>query len=336
MKKLSILCASYKQPYWVAIMAAAFKKFPFSLESELIVVDNSPGHPSIKALTETSLGEGVKIINGNPDFPSHGNGYDLAYNQSDGDWIMGVETDAFPFRHGWGEEYIKVSPHFDLIGPLVPQSSGSYIHPAGAFYRRELIESVKEWQRDHSRWVFVPGAGAMLKTSPKACHVVAHEDWLAEFLISQDTRKQIDLWKSAGPFQEMRCFDEDTFENYGQRTAITNLEPAEGKPYYNKIGFEAGQFIHYFAKKNCFRVLSCPNEIIWMQGHEGRQAAESRIFGGLTHVWGGTVTSVSAQHMAPDVVQAKHKSMMKYFDLMVPEQDKNKILEIAEECKNHG
>lgn len=336
MKKLSIIAAHYRTPIWTAIMAAAFKKYPFSLESELIICDNSPDHPSIRALTETSLGEGVKIIQGDPDFPSHGHGYDLCYDQADGDWIMCTETDAFPIMHGWGENWIKASVDHDLIGPIVPQSSGAYIHPAGCFYKRKLIEAVKGWQKAHEQWVFVPGAGAMLKTHPKACHVIAHQDWLGDMMVPLDLQKQIDLWKQAGPFQEMRCFDEDTFEDYGQRTGIKNMEPVNGKMFYNKIGFESGQFISYYAERNGWRVFLAPNEILWMQGHEGRQAAESRVFGSFVHVWGGTVTSVSAQHMAPDVVDAKRKAMMKYFEIMVPNHDRKKILEIAEECKNHG
>lgn len=313
-------------------MVAAFKKYPFSIDSELIICDNSPGHPSIKAITETSLGEGVKVIQGNPDFPSHGHGYDLAYDQSTGDWIMCTETDAFPIMHGWGENWIKASSEFDMIGPLVPQSSGSYIHPAGCMYRRELIERAKEWQQAHQQWVFVPGAGAMLKTHPKACHVVAHEDWLRDMMVPGDMQEQIDLWKLAGPFQEMRSFDEDTFEDYSKRTGINNFEPVSGKMFYNKIGYEGGQWLNYYAERHGYRCLRCPNEILWMQGHEGAQAAESRIFGSFVHVWGGTVTQVSGQNMAKDVVIRKKESMMKFFDLMVPDDIKPQILKISEEC----
>lgn len=336
MKKLSIIAASYKTPIWLATMVAAFKKYPFSIESELIVTDNSPGHPSIRALTETSLGEGVKIVQGNPDFPSHGHGYDLAYAESDGDWIMCTETDAFPVRHAWGDGYVKSSVDHDIIGPLVPQSSGPYIHPAGAMYRRTLIESAKSWQEAHRQWVFVPGAGAMLKTHPKACHVVAHQDWLSDQFIPGDVQQQIDLWKQAGPFQEMRSFDpDDSFDTYQHRTQILNFEPNNGKLFYNRIGYESGQWLAYYAERNGFRVLRCPNEIIWMHGHEGRQAAESRIFGGgMLHCWGGTVTSVSAKNMPPDVVRYKREQMMKWFNEMVPEGDKEKILKIEEEC--HG
>ena len=333
MRKLSIIAAHYRTSIWTAIMVAAFKKYPFSIESELIICDNSPGHPSIKAITETPLGEGVKVIQGNPDFPSHGHGYDLCYEQSGGDWIMCTETDAFPIMHGWGEHWIKASTDFDMIGPLVPQSSGAYIHPAGCMYRRELVERAKQWQEAHKQWVFVPGAGAMLKTHPKACHVVAHQDWLSDQFIPGDMQQQIDLWKLAGPFQEMRSFDEDTFEDYGKRTGIANFEPVSGKMFYNKIGYESGQWLNYYAERHGYRCMRAPNEIIWMHGHEGRQAAESRVFGSFTHVWGGTVTICSGQNMAHDVVQKKHESMMKFFDLMVPDDIKPQILKIQEECQ---
>jgi len=334
MKKLSIIAASYKTPIWTAIMVAAFKKYPFSIESELILCDNAPDHPAIRSITETSLGEGVKIIQGDPKFPSHGRGYDKAYEASDGDWIMCTETDAFPIMHGWSENWIKCAADFDMIGPMVPQSSGLYMHPAGCCYRREVIERAQHWQQAHKQWVFVPGAGAMLKTHPKACHVVAHEDWLKEMLVPHDMQEQIDLWKQAGPFQEMRSFDEDdSFETYSDRKGIEHFEPQPGKMAYNRIGYESGQWLHYFAEKHGFRCLRTPNQIIWMQGHEGRQAAESRIFGSFVHVWGGTVTQVSAGNMDKSVVSKKRESMMKWFEIMVPEGDKDKILDIAEECQ---
>lgn len=333
MRKLSIICASYRQPFWLAIMVSAFKKYPFSIESELIVTDNSPGHPSIKVLTETPLGDGVKIVQGNPDFPSHGMGYCKAYDASDGDWIMCTETDAFPTQHAWGDHWLKESPDYDLIGPLVPQSSGLYLHPAGAMYRRTLIEAAKNWQEAHKQWVFVPGAGAMLKTHPKACHVVAHADWLADQLVPGDMQAQINLWKQAGPFQEMRSFDDDdSFETYPHRTGIHNFEPRNGKLFYNRIGYESGQWLAYFAERNGYRVLRAPNEMIWMHGHEGRQAAESRVFGSCLHVWGGSVTSCFPQNMASDVVAYKKKQQEKYFEMMVPDEVKPKILEIADEC----
>lgn len=314
MKKVSILIPSYKSFRWIAVCINQFKKFGLPVESEIIVCDNSPGHPSIKALTETSLGEGIKIVYGNPDFPSHGQGYQKAYESADGDYIFTAESDSFPTRMGWFDEYVKASASFDYIGPEMPMGGGTYIHPAGALTHRGVIHAAEEWQANHKDWAFVPGAGAKLKTSDRAYHVVVYKPWLEDLgLVDAELRKEINLWGNVGVWQEMRCFDEDTFENYMHRKGITNWEPVPNKFSYNKIGFEPGQWLSYFAQSHGFKCLKAPTYIHWMPGREGCQAEYSTVFGGFMHVWGGTVCHVSKKDMSHEVVASKKSKCDRYF-----------------------
>lgn len=323
MRKVSIIIPTYKTWRWTAICIHAYKTYGVPVDSEIILVDNAPDSPMIQAITETELGDGVKVINGERDFSSHGRGYDLAYNESDGDWIFCSETDSFPTRHGWFDEYIKASSEYDLIGPEVPQSSGRYIHPAGSLYRREIIEKAKEWQKNHKNWIFCPGAAVELGTSSKGYHVVANKGWLGHQNFSSELGDQIATWTRAGVFQEMRCFDEDTWESYPHRVSIVNWEPDPGKPAYNKIGFEAGQWLAYFAQSHGFKVLKAPTEIHWMPGHEGGQAAFSTVFGGYTHVWCGTVSNLP-NDIANDVRAFKLAKMNELFN-QLPESVRVKI-----------
>jgi hypothetical protein len=289
MTKISVLLAHFKTWEWTAICIYHLKKYGFSgVPYEILVVDNSPGHPSIRAITETELGEDVKVINGNPDFSSHGNGYDLAAQQASGDYFFTTETDAFPVRHGWFEEYVKaIGDGYDLIGPEIPQSAGRYIHPAGALMARKVYDKALEWMKAHDDWFFCPGGAVAAGLSDRPYHVVAR---MCDMPKGDEFTRALVLWAQSGPYQEMRSFDEDTFENYGQRIGIQNFDPVEGKRHYLKIGYEAGQWLAYFAEAHGFRVLRAPVEIVWVDGWENRQAKHSTVFGGFTHVWGGTVS----------------------------------------------
>jgi len=312
MKKVSIIISHFRTFRWTAICLHHFKKYTPPVDFEIIVCDNSPDHPSINAIKSTSLGDGVTFITGEKDFPSHGRGYDLSLKESTGDYIFCAETDSFPTMHGWFNEYIKASVDYDLIGPDVPQSSGRYIHPAGALINRTVIDAAEKWQKEHADWLFVPSAGMKLEVSDKCYHVVARKDYMKPFMRDASIKSESDLWSRCGVFQEMRSFDEDSFDTYSQRTGITNWEPIEGKDAYLKIGYEPGQWLSYFASSHGFRVLAAPSHIEWMSGKEGRQAAYSTVFDGFRHVWCGT--SAFMNGIEPEVREFKMNQMNEYWN----------------------
>lgn len=332
MTKIGILIPHYCTAKLTAVCVYFYKLFGTSVvDSEIVVCNNSIEHPSIRVLTETCLGDGVKIVQGNPEFRSHGLGYWKAYQLTDADWIFTSETDSFPIRHGWFDEYLKASVDCDFMGPDTPMGGGHYLHPAGAMVHRRVIEAAQRWQEAHRQWLFVPGAGAKLKTSDRGYHVVAHEDWLGDLpLVDEAMHHEIALWRDVGVWQEMRSFDEDSFDNYWERREILNWEPVAGKFAYNKIGYEPGQHLSYFAQKN-FRVKRLPRQIIWMNGMEGRQAAYTDIMGGFRHLWAGTVTKVSAKDMDPRVVSLKQSQVDEFFN-QLPEDIRSKVLQIESEC----
>lgn len=280
--KVAIIIPHYKTWKWTSICINAFKKFPIPIDHEIIVCDNSVGHRSIECLTKTSLGDGVTIVPGDPELPSHGHGYELCMEVSNADYIFTSETDSFPTSQDWFAPYLsRIESGIDLVGAEVPQSSGRYIHPAGALYSRKLINAGNAWIENHKDWWFCSGMGIALGLSDRAYHVVAHKDTLKEIT------KEMLSWRKANVFQEMRCFDEDTFENYSSRTGIKNWEPT-GKSSYLKIGFEAGQWLAYFAQSHNFNWEIAPMELVWMREFIGGQAEYSTIFNNFIHVWCGT------------------------------------------------
>lgn len=289
MRKVSILIPHYLSFKWITACIWQFKTYPPSIEHEIIVCDNSMGHSSIKALTETELGDGVKIVQGDPDLPSHGHGYELCYAKADGDWMFTAENDSFPTRHGWFESYVKSAGEgYELTGPYMPMASGHYIHPAGACISRRAIEQAKTWQQSHKHWWHCDSSAITLGTSDWGFHVTAHDSWLHGKAIPDDIRKKMMNWRKAEVWQEHRSFDEDTLKSYGSRTGIKNWEPVDGKLFYNKIGYEAGQWLSYYCDAHGIKVKMADLHIEWMPGREGCQAAYSTVYGGFTHIWAGS------------------------------------------------
>lgn len=312
MKSVAIIIPHYKTWKWTAICVNAFKRYSLPIPHEIIVVNNSPGHRSIDAILETNIGNGVTIVGGDPEFTSHGMGYDVGLKvalEHGHDWIFTSETDSFPTRHGWFDEYVKLSGKYPLIGPEIPQSAGRYIHPAGALYKRELIELAMAYQAGTLKdWLFYPGGAPEMRASHLGYHLVLRREELPEVL-----PKEVRLWqKVCGPFQEMRSFDQDDFATYPMRNGIKNWEPLQNqRTMYLKIGYEAGQWLSYFADAH-YKTFRAPVEIEWMPGNINCQAARSLVMGGFIHCWCGTVSNLD-NGIAPDVRIFKLAQQEHYF-----------------------
>lgn len=336
MKRIAILVPHYLSPKWLAACVWQFKQYPFSIDHELIVCDNSPGHWSIKALTETELGDGVKVVSGDSDLPSHGQGYWKCWEAAskDCDFAFTAENDSFPTRHGWSEPWIKaVGEGYELVGPYMPMASGKYVHPAGACISRRALEQAKTWQEAHKNWSFCPGAAIAFGLSDQGYHAVVDGLTMLEKcppLVSNSRYQEVLNWRRAEAWQEMRSFDEDTFQNYGQRTGITNWEPLPGKYAYLKIGYEAGQWLSYYCDSHGIKVKHADLHIEWMPGREGRQAAYSTVYGGFTHIWAGS--SSLLQGLEQPVKDLKQQQAEHWFS-QVPENIRKQIIDLEENHK---
>lgn len=311
MKKVSILIPHFQTWKWTAACIWHFKQYGIPVDSEIILVNNSPGHPSIKAITETDLGRDIIVLDGDPEFTSHGMGYDIAARRASGDWFFTSETDSFPTQCGWFDEYVKSSVDHSLIGPEIPQSSGFYVHPAGALMRRRIYDDAMEWQKQYAEWLFYPGTG-IIYGFDKPYHVLVHVDH-ATHAEDDESVAQMRLWRRAGPYQEMRAFCDDDWDTYPMRRDAM-FRPEQDLKVYRKIGYEAGQWLSYFADKQGYRVQRAPVNLQWMPGQHGKQAAHSTVFEGFTHFWGGTVSSLGPNGMEETVRAFKLKQQQDAFE----------------------
>lgn len=328
MRKISILLPHFRAVKWLAIAVHALKRYEPDVPWELVVCNNSPGHPSIKILTETELGDGVKIVDGQADFPSHGKGLFFAYQAADplSDWIMTMESDSLPIRDNWSHEFIKASSRYDLIGPEMKMGGGTYIHPCGAIVRRSVLEEHAAWRKRYSDWKFCPGAAPSLGLHESGYHVVAHKDWLDGKDLPADVAANIKLWEpDVGPWQSMIEWDDDSFSNYWTRDGVTHWEPRKGMNWHLRIGLEPGCHLSWWAQAHGVKCLKAPTHVEWMKGKENAQASYSDVFSGFRHVWAGT--SAFCNGIPADTKAHKMAQMESYFSEL-PAHIQAKCLEL--------
>jgi hypothetical protein len=131
---------------------ASLKSHKNTADFDIIVVDGSVGHSSIRTITETSLGEGVRVIQANedPNLAGHQIALDRAIDLVDTKYFIAWETDVQVMRDGWLDWMISfVKDDYVAIVGWLWASKGQddwrhYISPAGALYRTSTLKMLKE------------------------------------------------------------------------------------------------------------------------------------------------------------------------------------------------
>ena len=152
MKQATVVIPHAFTSRWTAIAVASLKAHTNAADFDIIVVDCSKGHPSIKTITETSLGEGVLVIDmPDPNLAGHQIALDHCIDLVETPWFVAWETDVRVMRDGWldwmlsyvKDEYIpivgwywKSDPEFDDLR--------HYISPAGALYKTSILKRLKK------------------------------------------------------------------------------------------------------------------------------------------------------------------------------------------------
>jgi hypothetical protein len=183
---------------WTAITVAALKKHKNVADFDILMVDCSPGHPSIRTITETSLGEGVKVIDPPaPNIAGHQVALDQAIDLVETPWYVAFETDVRVLRDGWLDwllSFVK-DDYVAMVGwnwASDADDSRHYISPAGALYRTSVLKLLKE---------------ECLRNKDMACcyglDMSKRIDFLKDFPHTAGKLIKMGLW---GPFLESRGF----------------------------------------------------------------------------------------------------------------------------------
>jgi hypothetical protein len=125
-------------------------------ELKIVVVDNSwDFSPSIRGVLESTLGEGVEVLNNPLPVRSHGSALDLALERYQPDFLFTWETDITANSHDWLKAYWEMlKPGDFMVGPWHPLEQ--YCYMSAALYRGEVLQKIVEWSKKNAsrelRW----------------------------------------------------------------------------------------------------------------------------------------------------------------------------------------
>lgn len=133
---------------WGQISLASLKKFKNERDFDILVMNNSPHVDAIKALTDTSLGDGVKFhIPEKHRQRWHAGSLDRAISMIDTPYMFTMETDCTVNRDGWLDWYASLLPdkyaamagYFWKDPSLRTDDGRHYINSSGTIYRTEVL-----------------------------------------------------------------------------------------------------------------------------------------------------------------------------------------------------
>jgi hypothetical protein len=151
MKEATVIIPWAYATRWGMVSVSSLKRYSNNAKFDILVVDNSPGHPSIRAITETRLGEGVKVITtGDPNLVGHQVTLDYCIDLVETPYYVAWETDVRVLRDGWLDWLISnMKDRYTAMAGWLWATAGMddsrhYISPAGAIYNTEILKLLKE------------------------------------------------------------------------------------------------------------------------------------------------------------------------------------------------
>lgn len=304
MKQFTILIPHYKSGQITAYSVSQFLKYTDAAKVDIIVIDNSVPHDSIKYL-EPFKGQ-IKILPFKSiQISSHGVAYDYAMQFVETPYIITSESDSFPTEGNWIDYYDNlIDQEYDMAGSLLQLSGGAYIHPAGALYKKENWDEAKKYC-DESRYAYFPN---MAKKNDFDCHLMVRKDFINEFL--ENPEPHIVLAEGYKPYSQGKALDrlvfykpvvgpfhngmgrlQESIHTYGMRNMATGGEDALLDNRANliyRIGLEPGQFFSYWHLATDKMIFNIPTQTKWLPNREGQQQEYTINEAGFKHLWCGS------------------------------------------------
>lgn len=318
--KFSIVFCHFKTGKMSAYTVAQLLKFKGKHELEILICDNNAGDGSTVYLEPFK--KEITII----DYPkdrmqSHGIGYNLLFELATNEWIICLESDAFPVKEGWLDYYVRlINEGYDCAGSLLKLSGGTYLHPAGALYRRSIFVEAFQYCKEIPYYYFPNFA----MSEGFACHTMIHKAIVNIVLANPDDyveladgykpytpqlaeRKCVEYMPTCGPFHNGMGLNNESVKTYGFRNPeteqfniLTNYKrlgselydiPLPNKSIIKRVGFEPGQWMYYWQLARDKNIFHIPTETKWIEGKSDQQQEYTLTESGVKHLWG-----ISAYH----------------------------------------
>ena len=266
-KKVAIGMTHGHCPKWLQTAIYSLKKNPNRTESDIYVACSWPGHPSIRAITETDLGEGVTLVDCVRRKHSHATGLEeiLESIADKGyEYMFCMETDCRAIKPGWLDWFVNFldgKPDVGIAGFFWHEGDHHYnINPSATLYRMDMLLKYHKEARENNSDVFYHPRGNRLGTDPGM----------------DPTIKDV-----VGCFAETRGIKDPTPK---QLETVTRGVP-------QAAWFEPGQWL-YCRLQGEWGEVRVPVDHIYMQ-YPGHTAPEGTYYGGkadpqFIHYWGGT------------------------------------------------
>lgn len=304
-----------------AYTVAQIIKYKGKHEIEILICDNNCGDGSTKYLEPFK--EHIQVF----DYPkdklqSHGIGYNLLFEHASNEWVICMESDSFPVRDGWLDYYVRlIKEGYDSAGSLLKLSGGTYQHPAGSLYRRSIFVEAFLYCKDIP-YLYFPNFAI---SDGFACHTMVHKSIVNEVLANPDDwieladgykpysrqlaeKKCLDYYPVSMPFHNGMGSNNESVKTYGNRTPetewkqiFTNFKqvgfegdihpPRLNKQIIKRVGYEPGQWMHYWQLGFGKKIFYIPTETKWIEGRTDQQQEYTLTENGVKHLWG-----ISAYH----------------------------------------
>jgi glycosyltransferase involved in cell wall biosynthesis len=305
--KFSIVFCHWKTGKMSAYTVAQILKHKGNHDIEILICDNNSGDGSIEYLAPFK--DKTTVF----DYPkdklqSHGIGYSLLFENASNEWIICMESDSFPTQDGWLDYYARlINEGYDSAGSLLKLSGGTYQHPAGSLYRRSIFIDAWLYCKQLPYYYFPNFA----MSDGFACHTMVHksivndvlanpEDWveLADGYKPYDPQlaeqKATHYSPVVAPFHNGMGGLDESIKTYGNRSPETEARAIlceHGKRIIKRMGYEPGQWMHYWQLAMGKKIFYIPTETKWMHDKENQQQQYTKTENGVLHLWG-----ISAYH----------------------------------------
>ncbi len=306
---------------WLQIVVASIKAHPCKAVFDVMVVNNSPaGDESLKALTETELGEGIRIEE-NKYVRAHAGALDYTLSIIDPEeypYFFSAETDCVALRDGWLDWFYGFmrDEWVAMAGWFWPGTDREYIHTGGCLYNTAILNRIKKQIHQNENLMICYGSG--LKKRLWLGEENAHLNTVPELKEAGQSYRDSLNSPYQGPFTEQRGFQ----EIWSKRDIKFYQEPGAWPYYRLQTEYE------------CVKVPGRVSYFEPLHLAEGTWYGEPLEEAWWVHGWAGTV---SHNYEIMKVVDKWQRDALPvwieredtWWRETVPESARNKVLELG-------
>jgi hypothetical protein len=279
MSRVAIALSHGHAAKWLQVIVNSLKTMDNDTDADIYVAATWPGHPSIKAITETSLGDNVTLMDCVRRKTSHATGLDEILEliwDKDYEFMFACETDCLACKPGWLDWYVQFmdgKPNVGMAGFFWQEGTNHYnINPSATLYRIDMLKKYHTEVTDNMEDVFWHPRGNRSGSDPGM----------------DPSIKNV-----AGVFSETRGIKEPSPQQ--------KAEIEKGVP--QAAWFEPGAWLYYRSLGE-YEHVKVPVDHIYAKWAGGR-APEGTYYGGkadpqFIHFWGGTRAWDHLKHPVSD------------------------------------